>query len=59
MPKIHPRPKSPGELAEAQRLAAYWLNRESKQRPGKRPNANTLALRPSRFALSEWARENE
>lgn len=59
MPKVIPRPKSLGELAEAKRLADYWLAREAKKRPGMHPNKNTVTMRPSKFALSEWANENE
>lgn len=47
MPKVQPRPISPGERSELKRLQAYSA-RKAKSNPntGHKPNRNTTAFKP-------------
>lgn len=58
---IQPRPLSPGEISDAQRNSRYWQKRQAALVPGKKPNKNTIAIRPPRFQYqnTDWSPENE
>lgn len=60
MPKVLPRPLSPGEQSELKRLANFAaLQRQNNPQYGKKPNVNTMALKPSRYMIDAAQRSSD
>lgn len=60
MPQVIKRELSPGELAELKRLANFAaLQRQNNPQYGRKPNCNTMALKPSRYMIDAAQRSTD
>lgn len=60
MPKVFPRSLSPGEQSELKRLANFAaLQQQNNPQYGRKPNCNTMALKPSRYMIDAAQRSTD